>query len=433
MIFCDLVVSDTSLINSVLPSISAATNVPQSNIFINCSHSHSVPSVGTTSVEAVVEYNKTLPDLFAKSALMAMHDRSAATMQTGSFEVQQTVNGKTQYYNFYRHYSYEQDGVVKYFGDQFGDAVYDETTKPIRDADHTMHLVRFVRDGKDILMSNWRVHPHFTGGESAYLLSADAIGTIRYYMAQNMPDTHFIYFQGAAGNMNETSRLTSTRANQGLIGQDQVQNHGLSYVNYGKAVASIIVKNLGCLENKETGLLQIDHYDYLAKADNPTTEEYNKAKAVYDIFKVETEGMTLGQQNTWVRNYCQAHPEYDYVSAFQLSFIVNRRYSQKDTVLPLNVVLLGDSFGFFTAPGELWDSISMEVEERTNVDTVFCIGYSMAHQHYFVYYPEYADLPDGVPYVSYESENRHFAAPDTVKDMINYWVETLNEMEKNAQ
>ena len=296
-----------------------------------------------------------------------------------------------------------------------------------------MHLVRFVRDGKDILMSNWRVHPHFTGGESAYLLSADAIGTIRYYMAQNMPDTHFIYFQGAAGNMNETSRLTSARANQGLISQDQVQNHGLGYVNYGKAVASIIVNNLNCLEDKETGLLQIDHYDYLAKADNPTNEEYQKAKAVYDIFKVETAGMTLGQQNTWVRNYCAEHPEYNYVSAFQLSFIVNRRYSQKDTILPLNVVLLGDSFGFFTAPGELWDSISMEVEERTNVDTVFCIGYSMAHQHYFVYYPEYADMPDGVPYVSYESENRHFVAPDTVKDMIDYWVDTLNEMEKNAQ
>ena len=40
MIFCDLVVSDISLINSVLPSISAATNVPQSNIFINLSYNY---------------------------------------------------------------------------------------------------------------------------------------------------------------------------------------------------------------------------------------------------------------------------------------------------------------------------------------------------------------------------------------------------------
>lgn len=426
MIFCDLIRADASFINTLVPSISAATGVPESQIYINVSHSHSVPSVTTTSVQAIVDYNATLPDLFARSALQAMHDRQPATMETGSFEVQQTVNGKTQYYNFYRHYSYEEDGIVKYFGDQFGTAVYDETTKPIRDADHTMHLVRFTREGKDILMSNWRIHPHFTGGESKYLLSADAIGTIRYYMGQLLPDTHFIYFQGAAGNVNETSRLTSSR-----VQASQVQNHGLGYVAYGEAVATCIVNNLGCLENKQTGLLQIDHYDYLAKADNPTDEEYANAKEIYDVFKVETAGMTLSQQNAWVRAYCAENPQYNYVSAFQLSFIVNRRYSQKDTVLPLNVVMLGDSFAFYTAPGEMWDSISMEVEDRTDVDTVFCLGYSMDHQHYFVYYPEYADMEDGVPYVSYESENRHFVAPTTVQEMIEYWATTINEMSEN--
>lgn len=426
MIYCDLITSSNSFINSVVPAVSLTTGVPESNIFINCSHSHSVPSVTTTTVPAVVEYNRNLPGLFARSALQAMNDRAPATMETGSFEVEQTVNGKTQYYNFYRHYSVEVDGVIQYFGDRFGEAVYNETTQPVRDADHTMHLVRFVRDGKDILMANWRIHPHFTGGESQYLLSADAIGTIRYYMAQNMSDTHFVYFQGAAGNMNEKSRLTSSR-----VQESQVQNHGLGYVGYGKAVAGIIVNNLSCLEARETGLLKVDHYDYLAKADNPTDEEYANAKEVYDVFAVETEGMTLTQRCTWLLNYCKENPQYNYVSDSQLSFIINRRYEQKDTVLPLNVVTLGDSFAFFTAPGEMWDSISMEVEDRTTVDTVFCLGYSMAHQHYFVYYPEYTDMEDGVPYVSYESENRHFVAPTTVQDMIDYWVTTINELSES--
>ena len=101
--------------------------------------------------------------------------------------------------------------------------------------------------------------------------------------------------------------------------------------------------------------------------------------------------------------------------------------------MPLNVVTIGDSFGLFTAPGELWDSISMAVEDRTNLKTVFCLGYSMAHYHYFVYYPEYADQPNGMPYQSYEGENRHFVAPTTVEDMIAYWSEALNRLAENAK
>ena len=430
LIYCDLITCTKDFTSSIVYTVSVATGVPEDHIFLNMSHSHSVPSTATTSVDAVVEYNKTLPDLFARSALQAMHDRQPATMETGSFEVQQTVNGKTQYYNFYRHYTTEVDGVLQYFGDQFGTAVYNSTTKPIRDADHTMHLVKFTRDGKDILMANWRIHPHFTGGESAYKLSADAIGTIRYYMAQKLPDAHFIYFQGAAGNMNENSRLTQSRANS--YGS-QVQSHGLSYVKYGEAVAGIIVKNLSCLESAETGLIQVDHYDYLAKVDTPSDEEYTKAKTLYDIYVVETEGMTLGEKNTWVKNYCKEHPEYNFISGFQLGFIVNRRATESDDLLPLNVVTIGKDFGLFTAPGEMWDAISMEVEDKTAIRTVFCLGYSMAHYHYFAYYPEYADMPNGVPYVSYESENRHFVAPNTVQDMIQYWSGKLNELYENVK
>ena len=430
LIYCDLITCTADFTNSVVDTVSVATGVPEDHIFLNLSHSHSVPSITTTSVDAVVKYNETLPDLFARSALQAMHDRQPATMETGSFEVQQTVNGKTQYYNFYRHYTTEVNGVLQYFGDQFGTAVYNSTTKPIRDADHTMHLVRFTRGGKDILLANWRIHPHFTGGESAYKLSADAIGTIRYYMAQKLPDTHFIYFQGASGNMNESSRLTS---NRNKTYGSPVQNHGLSYTKYGETVAGIIVKNLSCLKSAETGLVQVDHYDYLAKIDTPSDAEYTNAKTLYDIYEVETAGMTLGEKNTWVKNYCAAHPEYNYVSAFQLGFIVNRRAKEQDTILPLNVVTIGKDFGLFTAPGEMWDAISMEVEDKTDIRTVFCLGYSMAHYHYFVYYPEYVNMPNGVPYVSYESENRHFVAPKTVQDMIAYWSDTLNELYENVK
>lgn len=348
-----------------------------------------------------------LPDQFAESASLAMADRAAATMEMGSFEVEGL--------NFVRHYQYtDADGILRYFGDNFGTATYNSTTDHVTQADRTMYLVKFTRQGQDILMANWRVHPHMTGGSSKYAVSADIIGTTRKYFEEKS-GMHFLYLQGAAGNINEISKLSG-------------EKHGYNYVQYGEALSDQMMAALeaGCLSFAATGQLQVDNYSYTALADRPSEEEYNAAKAAkaaYEEFLEANPGATSAQK----RAFCES---YGYLTHFHFNNVITR-YGLNDTYqLPLNVISLGDELAFFTAPGELWDTVSMEVEEASPFAMTMCVGYSQDHFNYFVYDPTNGGE---MTYESYESNNYRFVAPDTINDMIAYWNLTLNELYSNLE
>ena len=438
LITCDVIRPSGNFTASVVNAIHAATNVPKANIFVNCSHSHSVPEINQTSNPLIIEYNADIPVWFAQAAYDALLDRAPATMETGSFEVY-TEDGKRL--NFMRHYkAVDASGVVRYFGDHFstatdGKEVYNSTTDHLWELDPTMYLVRFVRDGKDILMANWRVHPHMTGGADARKLSADLIGTLRYYMAEKLSDTHFMYVQGAAGNANETSRLTASR---NKTYGTPIKNHGLNYVQYGQTLAGLIVKNLGCLESAPTGDIRVDNYSYTAYYDLGDEAEYNAAKALKDQIDADASLDTISKKAAVAR-------EHGYDSYYELGFIIRlynyRKNSQTSVQLPLNAFSIGDSLGFFTAPGEMWDTVSVEVEENSPFATTICVGYSQEQHNYFIYYPESylqtyfpagTTLTNGAPYKSYESQNRRYLAPQTIEGMIDYWIDALNTLYADA-
>ncbi len=431
LISCDVIRPSGNFTPSIVNAIHAATNVPKGNIFINCSHSHSVPEINQTSNPLIIEYNADLPNWFAQAAYAALVDRAPATMETGNFDVM-TDGGKRM--NFMRHYSYiDANGVTQYFGDHFHTdgsdpdvtSVYNSTTKHVWEADPTMYLVRFVRNGKDILMANWRAHPHMTGGSYETKMSADIIGTLRYYMNKKLSDTHFMYIQGAAGNVNEKSRMTK-------------YNHGLDYVQYGETLAGLIVKNLGCLKGTPTGKIQVDNYSYTAYYDLGDEEEYLKADALKKAIDSDPSLDTVSKKAAVAR-------ENGYDSYYELGFITRlynyRKNGQTTIQLPLNTFSIGSSLGFFTAPGEMWDTVSVKVEESVPFDTTICVGYSQEQHNYMIYYPEeYLDayfpagttLTNGSPYKSYESQNRRYLAPQTIEGMIDYWITSLTELYGNV-
>ena len=438
LITCDVIRPSGNFTASIVNAIHAATNVPKANIFVNCSHSHSVPEINQTSDPLIIEYNADLPVWFAQAAYDALVDRAPATMETGSFDVM-TTDGKRM--NFMRHYkATDANGVVRYFGDHFstatdGKEVYNSTTQHVWEIDPTMYLVRFVRDGKDILMANWRVHPHMTGGADARKLSADLIGTLRYYMAEKLSDTHFMYVQGAAGNANETSRLNADRSQKyGTVNM----NHGLNYVQYGQTLAGLIVSNLNCLKATPTGDIQVDNYSYTAYYDQGNEAEYNAAKALKDQIDADASLDTVSEKAAVAR-------EHGYDSYYELGFIIRlynyQKNNQVSIQLPLNAFSIGSELGFFTAPGEMWDTVSLEVEGNSPFATTICVGYSQEQHNYFIYYPESylqkyfpagTALTNGAPYKSYESQNRRYLAPNTVEGMIDYWCDALKTLYANA-
>ena len=186
----------------ILPAISERTGVPVENIFINASHTHAATDVLNGAKAYYIPYMKELQELFSDVAVMALLDRAPSQMTYGSIE--------TENMTFTRHYQYmSTSGKVSY---SFGsvDAVSNSgISEHITEPDETMHVIRFTReDDKDVVMVNWRAHPLLHSGEARLQLSADFISGFRTAV-ELTEDVHFIYLQGAAGNMNSITAIPS--------------------------------------------------------------------------------------------------------------------------------------------------------------------------------------------------------------------------------
>lgn len=395
-----------------LPHISYYTGVPQENIFLNCSHTHSGPSI-TASDPAIERYKHLLPDLFAQAAILAMNDRQSASMYTGSFD----VGGNNGYgLNFTRHYQFLRDGVLEYSCDNFGERTLNnnsaiQNVQHVTQADPTMHLVKFDREGQDILMVNWRAHPTMTGGTGKTVMSSDYVGALREAIEA---DTGMaaIFFQGAAGNINAVSKLNA-------------EQHGLDHWKYGKALSNQILAAMdgGCLTQQQTGLWQVDTYDYTATVDHSDDDRYGEASAFAAEYYDKFPGNNAPQAERLA--WCA---ERGWTCVFEASSIV-RRYGKGETEqMSLSTMALGDGLAFFTAPGELWDRVSMEIEEASPFATTFCLGYCGGSAKYFVYDPvSFPDASGQLTYASYEGFNHNYVFT-TINDMVAYWKETLTKL-----
>ena len=402
IVACDQIRFTDTVTSTIREHMSAATGVPADHIYINCSHTHSTPEPGSTT-DAALRYRVEMFNGFVESGILAMKDRKAATMQTGSFDV--TGPKGTGTLNYTRHYQHTTaDGVIKYFGDNFGTAVYDSTTKPVDEVDPTMHLIRFVRSGKDILLCNWRAHPHFTGGATKTLVSADYVGPFRTRAESLIGDVEVVFLQGAAGNVNEKSKLSSL--NHGYTGDT-------AHVTYGYELARQLKNNIGVLKAASTGTIQTKQILFTATVDHETDVLIEQAREV---------------QNTYWDLDATARKEllakYNFSSVYHAGAIV-ARYSMATTKeAEVNVFSIGKAVGFYTVPGELWCSASEEMEAASPFPMTMCVGYSLGDYKYFTYGTAWN-------YGSYESANYRLTVPDTIYTMLNYWKNGLTELFAN--
>ncbi len=400
IVACDQIRFSDTVTDILREHMSAATGVPAKNIYINCSHSHSVPDPATVD-DVSLRYRSMMYSGFVESAILAMKDRKAATMQTGSFD----VAGPNGTLNFIRHYQYTtSSGVVKYFGDNFGTAVYDSTTKPVDQVDPTMHLVKFVRSGTDILLCNWRAHPHFTGGGDKTLVSSDYVGPFRDQAESLLGDVEVVFIQGAAGNVNERSRLASL--NHGFTGDTR-------HVTYGHEMAKQLKNNIGVLKTVSTGTVQTKQFKFTATVDHETDvliEQAREVQATYWDLDADAKKALL--------------EKYGFSSVYHAGAIA-ARYSMPETKeVEINVFSIGKQVGFYTVPGELWCSASEEMEAASPFPTTICVGYSLGDYKYFTYKTAWN-------YESYESANYRLTVPDTIYTMLNYWKSGLKELYNN--
>lgn len=374
--------------------VSHATGVPEERIFIAGTHSHSAPAISRQDFDCIVRYTEKLFAGLEAAAKEAVSDLKPSKIFAGSIE--------TENLNFVKHYKVRDNktGEISCIGDQYGTdkgkTYIDHMTK----ADPTLHMVRFCREGgKDVLLANFRAHPHFTGGYNKYDLSSDYIGAFRMAL-EAMTDCHAVYFQGACGNINSSTRMAGERR----------------YTNcrsYGLALAASACECMGKYMKEVTPApIKTKQLKLFANINHSMNHLVEQGRRIWELWK-----------ETYDRELCVKEGEPYGIHSPYHAWAIRANYErtkEKDGWMILNAVTLGDKLAFVTFPGELFDSLSVRMEDSSPFRTTLLLGYCCHHINYL---PSMAAFKYG----SYEVDTTRFQA-GTGEQVADTYVEMLNEL-----
>ncbi len=389
---CDFINPYASLMNA-RPVVAQATGVPEHQILINSSHTHAGPDQGSSQFQSIQNWIALTNEQIVKAGQEAMADRKPATMSYGSIE--------TEGLNFIKHYKYiDQNGNVQFFGDNFGTQVLDETTEHTTQIDQTMFLVKFEREGdKPVVMASWRAHPLLDGGSSRTELSSDYPGAFREAMELQY-DCDFVFYQGAAGNNNSSSRLPQ-----------EVRTKNTA--EYGALLAGYAIEGLtnNMTDVGNPGLLQTRYTMLEQDVNHDTDSLYHAAREVQVVF-----------QNTNVyAEAAKAGEPYGIRSPYMANAIINRYNKDKTAVSELNAVAFGDHVAFVSAPNELFDQLGEMTEAGSSYPMTVTLGYTNG-------YTGYIPTLYGFEHTSYETDVCWFK-PGIGEIMVDTFLTMLDEMD----
>lgn len=384
----DMAAADPKFLITLRMTVSQTTGVPQENIMLTASHSHSAPAVGSSKVEVQSKYDRLLAQWMTDLAIEALADRRQAQMQIGSVEIE----GQS----FIRHYQLSDGTSVGYSSMVSNNAVAHQGI-----GDYTMQLLRFTRDGdKDVLIANWQCHPHRTGGSSKYDISADIVGVIRTTLEEEL-DCEFAYVQGAAGNMNPTSLLPNETVAE-------------SYVEQGRQIAQFVLDaGEAAFTPVQTGNVQVLRKDLQVKVDHSEDHLLPYAMEVQAVW-------------TATNNRAQADAAgvpYGIRSPYHAGRIVaNQKLGDMDE-MELNAIAFGD-VAIVTAGYEMFAANGIYIKENSPFKMTIIMGYGNDNNTYI-------PSADSFEYEAYENDQTRYEE-GTGEMLAQTLVEMLNDLKQNS-
>lgn len=389
----DLIVMDEPVLGMVREGITQKYGVPGDRVMICATHTHSGPDIWNDNEPSIVRYHDLLSSRLIEAAGAALADLKEAELYYGSVEVPNM--------NFVKHYCHTTaDGQTLYFGDNFGKAVYDETTRHATENDPSLHIMQFKRQGgKDIVIGNWRAHPHFTSGSKKYDLSADYMGAFRKTL-EAMRDCHAVFFQGCGGNNNSSTRLPRER-------------RYTTCDSYGMALAASAVE---CLEKNMTlaagGSIKTKQVWLEYPLDHREDHMVEQALEVQQVWRATNDHAKVLEV---------ARP-YGIRSPYHANAIVNKSRRPASKTMELNAISIGPDVGIVTG-SEMFDTISIMTEAESPYAATITMGYCNAYRGY---------IPSkfGFEYTCYESDVAWFA-PGIAEKMVETYLEMLKELKEN--
>lgn len=362
-----------------------AVGLPPERVLASCTHNHSSPDLANKEQESIPRYIAFLKNQMIAAAKEALADQKPAKAQIG--------RSHTNMLNHVRRYVLE-DGT--YCGDNYGHPKESPIVCHESNADNCLQLVKFIREGgKDVVIANFQMHPHRTGGYRKPDVSADITGAMRAaYEAQT--DCLFAYFSGGSGNVNGHSRIKH-------------ENITADYIEHGKALADYALQvkfrdvSLGQLKVASKRLpCPINHdEDHLL----PQAQEVNK---------VWTE----------TKDYAACKPlleKYGFNSVYRAGALVTRADLPETLEIPLWTVSMGD-IAFVGAPYEMFDTNGMQIKDASPFKMTFIMTLT---NEGFGYMPSKLGFEHG----GYSVDTCRFK-PGIGEMLAENYIELLEEMKK---
>ena len=380
----DLQSSSQSFSRTALDQIATATGVARENILLCATHNHSGPAQSLDRT-GIAEFQAIYNASILRAAQNAMNDRAPATMEAGTLQ----ADG----YVFTRHYKM-MDGT--YAGSSYGNLVEDQIESHAYDADTTLQMIRFVREGKKpVLMMNLGAHATFFSSTKITDLSADFPSPLRTHI-ENNSDCLVAYFIGAAGDQTPNSKFKE-------------YDHNLDYKAYGEAVGQLVVDGLSALQPVNAGNIKLHHMNYTAKTNKKGVERAAEAQQVYNVYLEQ--GYSEGNKAAYAAGF---------ISVYDARSILNRKKMADTDEIELAAMSIGD-VAFIYASFEMFGDSGRYIRENSPYDFTFISTLSLNAGH------DYIPSDIGFELNCYEAYTA-FYEQDTIKNISEVYLNTLKEL-----
>ncbi|MBQ3252465.1 MAG: hypothetical protein IJB02_04410 [Oscillospiraceae bacterium] len=345
----DLITATDNFVDLTKATVSKATGVPQENILMNATHTHSAPAI-RNDFDGVVEYR----GLFFKAAVQAATDAIADLAATEVYYGSTMTEGMA----FVRHYLLS-DG--SYAGSNFGNFKNGEILDHSTEADGELQLVKLMRkDKKDILLMSFPAHATFNGGSAQTKLSADFPGITRAYVEEHA-DVLAAYFIGAAGDQISRSSIE---------GEGRFQKG--EYRPYGEALGKYAVDALGDLVKMKDAEMALSTVTFTGKSNKEKVEKFMEAKAVVAVAR---------EYGVSAPETIAAARENGFSSYYEANAVKNRVSAPPTRSMELRVMKLGN-LGFVFAPYEMFSTQGMYIKGNAKCDMTFIVTNSEGDMGY---------------------------------------------------
>jgi len=205
--------------------VSEKTGVPADHILLHGLHQHTSIRLGNREGRAMAHTVKDTAYLdlvyrkFCDVANLAIADLSDATLHVAEKETKEPIS-------FIRRYKMRDGSFVTNPGFLNPDVV-----APVGEADNTVRLARFHREGKkDIALVNFQTHPDVIGGNK---YSADWPGFARRIIEKDLSDVRCLLINGPQGDTNHYNVFK-----EAITGPENRYNHSRFM---GRAIADVVV------------------------------------------------------------------------------------------------------------------------------------------------------------------------------------------------